>query len=96
MSTSTMWPRLPAGSASPVGRRAQRGDRTVATFRAVAEQVVAAGARAVAIESAPRAAPIPHDGYRPFDAAGTAAAFPDFRLHALAKGWRRPSGRSAE
>jgi nucleoside-diphosphate-sugar epimerase len=48
----------------------------VVSFREIAEIVVAL--HPVAIESAPRTMPMPHRGYRPFDAAACHAAFPDF------------------
>jgi UDP-glucose 4-epimerase len=62
---------------------------TVATFRALAEQVIRLAERDVAIESTPRQFPMPHNGYRPFDVAGTTAAFPDFHYTALAEGLAR-------
>jgi hypothetical protein len=33
-----------------------------------------------------RSGPMPHNGYRPFNAAGTYAAFPDFRYTTIAEG----------
>ncbi len=36
----------------------------------------------VAVENLPRSGPMPHNGYRPFDASAIAAAFPDVRMTA--------------
>ena len=51
---------------------------TVISFREVAETVVALFEVPVAISGSPRSGLMPHDGYRPFDPAGTKVAFPDF------------------
>jgi nucleoside-diphosphate-sugar epimerase len=59
---------------------------TVASFRALAEQVTSLAPQQVAIEPTPRNGPMPHGGYRPFDPAATAKAFPDFRYTPLAEG----------
>jgi nucleoside-diphosphate-sugar epimerase len=59
---------------------------TVASFRALAEQVITLAPERVAIEASPRNGPMPHGGYRPFDPKATAAAFPDFRYTPLAEG----------
>ena len=59
---------------------------TVASFRALAEQVISLTPQQVAIEPTPRNGPMPHGGYRPFDPAATAKAFPDFRYTPLAEG----------
>jgi UDP-glucose 4-epimerase len=59
---------------------------TVASFRALAEQVISLAPQQVAIEPTPRNGPMPHGGYRPFDPAVTAKAFPDFRYTPLAEG----------
>jgi nucleoside-diphosphate-sugar epimerase len=58
----------------------------VASFREIAEQVVALAPQRVPIEGSPRNGPMPHGGYRPFDAAATRAAFADFRYTPLADG----------
>jgi nucleoside-diphosphate-sugar epimerase len=58
----------------------------VASFREIAEQVVALAPQRVVIEGSPRNGPMPHGGYRPFDAAATSAAFADFRYTPLADG----------
>jgi UDP-glucose 4-epimerase len=48
------------------------------SFRDIAERVVAAAPRVVAIKGSPRTSPMPHNGYRPFDIAACRAAFPEF------------------
>lgn len=59
----------------------------VTTFREIADIVAAHyGAR---IESLPRSGPMPHNGYRAFDAAATRAAFPDFRYRPIEDGLAR-------
>jgi nucleoside-diphosphate-sugar epimerase len=59
---------------------------TVHSFRDVAERVIAAAPREVAIKGSPRNGPMPHNGYRPFDVAACRAAFPDFTYTPLAEG----------
>jgi len=61
----------------------------VHSFRSVAEMVLAAAARDVAITGTPRSGPMPHSGYRPFDPAACRAAFPDFSYISLPDGIRR-------
>jgi nucleoside-diphosphate-sugar epimerase len=56
----------------------------VASFRELAEWTAAQFTPTVAITGTPRSGPMPHDGYRPFDAAGIRRAFPDLVI----KGWR--------
>ena len=58
----------------------------VHSFRDIAEQVVGAAPRKVAIKGSPRSGPMPHNGYRPFDIAASRAAFPDFNYTPLADG----------
>jgi nucleoside-diphosphate-sugar epimerase len=58
----------------------------VHSFRDIAEQVVGAAPRKVAIKGSPRSGPMPHNGYRPFDIAACRAAFPDFTYTPLADG----------
>jgi UDP-glucose 4-epimerase len=58
----------------------------VHSFRAIAEAVVAAAPRKVSIRGSPRSAPMPHNGYRPFDIADCRAAFPDFNYTPLPEG----------
>jgi UDP-glucose 4-epimerase len=59
---------------------------TVTSFRAAAEQVVAVAPNKVAINGRPRAGPMPHNGYRPFDPAAVTAAFPNFKFTSFAAG----------
>jgi nucleoside-diphosphate-sugar epimerase len=61
----------------------------VHSFRSVAEQVVAAAPKKVPISGRPRSGPMPHNGYRAFDPASVAMAFPGFRFTELAKGIAR-------
>ncbi|MGC2122797.1 MAG: SDR family oxidoreductase [Xanthobacteraceae bacterium] len=61
----------------------------VASFRTLADKTVALSPRKVEIRSSPRSGPMPHNGYRPFDAAATRAAFPSFRYTALDDGLAR-------
>jgi hypothetical protein len=62
---------------------------TVSSFRALADKAVALSSRKVEIKSSPRSGPMPHNGYRPFDPAATAAAFPGFRYTAIDEGLAR-------
>jgi nucleoside-diphosphate-sugar epimerase len=83
-----------AAVAGAVLSRRSRGILNVATgevtsFRSIAEQAVALARRSVPIRSVPRQGPMPHNGYRAFDPAATAAAFPGFRYTALADGLAR-------
>lgn len=50
----------------------------VVSFHQCAEMVAGYFAKSVAIRGTPRSGPMPHGGYRPFDASATRAAFPDF------------------
>jgi UDP-glucose 4-epimerase len=59
---------------------------TTASFREIAEMVVALSGRAVRIEESPRTQPMPHLGYRPFDIASCRSAFPDFSFSPLKQG----------
>lgn len=64
--------------------RCSRGALNAATgevisFREIAELTAALAGAAVSVVTTPRAGPMPHNGYRPFDSAATKAAFPDFR-----------------
>jgi len=56
---------------------------TVHSFRSIAERF------SKDIKSMPRTGPMPHNGYRPFDAAATRKAFPDFRYTSLEEGLKR-------
>jgi nucleoside-diphosphate-sugar epimerase len=62
---------------------------SVASFKALAEQVVALSPRKVTIKTSPRRGPMPHNGYRPFDPAATYGAFPGFRYTTLDAGLSR-------
>lgn len=62
---------------------------TVTSFRAVAERAVKLSGKTVKITGRPRAGPMPHNGYRPFDIGATQAAFPDFAYTDLATGMAR-------
>ncbi len=77
--------------ASRVLHRRSRGVLNIATgtvhsFRDIAGKVVALSGRAVEIRPTARSGPMPHNGYRPFDPAGTRQAFPDFRYTPLDEG----------
>ena len=58
----------------------------VASFRDIAERVVSHFEAPVTIKGSPRNGPMPHGGYRPFDAAATKQAFPGFAYTLLADG----------
>lgn len=62
---------------------------TVTSFRDAAEMAVQLSGKQIAIKGSPRRGPMPHNGFRPFDPAATAAAFPDFRYTPLADGMAR-------
>jgi UDP-glucose 4-epimerase len=62
---------------------------SVASFRELAQKAIALSGRAVPIEGSPRAGPMPHNGYRPFDPAATYSAFPSFRYTGLDAGLAR-------
>lgn len=51
---------------------------TVISFKEIAKEVGSHFAIAPKIETSSRSGPMPHNGYRPFDASATRAAFPDF------------------
>jgi nucleoside-diphosphate-sugar epimerase len=57
-----------------------------ASFREIAQEVVKASGRSVAINHAPRSGPLPHNGYRPFDNTACRTAFPDFSFAPLKEG----------
>jgi nucleoside-diphosphate-sugar epimerase len=56
---------------------------TVHSFRDIALRFSAK------VKGSPRNGPMPHNGYRPFDPAGTRKAFPDFRYTLLDEGLKR-------
>jgi nucleoside-diphosphate-sugar epimerase len=83
-----------AAIAALVLSRRSRGILNVATgavtsFRRIAEQTAVLAPRPVLIRCAERHGAMPHNGYRAFDPAATAAAFPDFRYTSLADGLAR-------
>ncbi|MGB9041767.1 MAG: NAD-dependent epimerase/dehydratase family protein [Pseudolabrys sp.] len=61
----------------------------VASFKTLAERVVALSPRKVEIKGSQRPGPMPHNGYRPFDAAAPYTAFPDFKYTKLDAGLAR-------
>lgn len=69
---------------------------TVYSFRDIAEKIVALSGRSVAIRATPRSGPMPHGGYRPFDAAECKKAFPDFRYTTLEEGLVRAGNETLE
>ena len=56
---------------------------TVASFREIAERIAAMAPKTPTIGTLPRTGPMPHRGYRAFDASSTIRAFPDFRYTPL-------------
>jgi UDP-glucose 4-epimerase len=58
----------------------------VASFRDIAELVVSKFDKPVAIKGSPRQGTMPHNGYRPFDASATLAAFSGFRYTPVEEG----------
>jgi len=50
----------------------------VISFRDIAEEIVSKFNNPVAVKGSPRQGAMPHNGYRPFDAVATRAAFPEF------------------
>lgn len=72
-------------------RRRSRGRLNAATgevisFRELAELTVETLGGTSRVVGTPRHGPMPHNGYRPFDPAATAAAFPDFRYTPVREG----------
>ena len=61
----------------------------VSSFRDIAEQVVALSGTGATIRGTPRRGQMPHNGYRPFETAVCARAFPDFRWTPLGEGLLR-------
>jgi nucleoside-diphosphate-sugar epimerase len=66
----------------------------VHSFRAIAEQAVAASGRRVSVMGSPRSGPMPHGGYRPFGIAACRQAFGDFRYTPLSEGLTRSAATS--
>ncbi len=67
----------------------------VASFRQVAEMVVRAAGKSVMIGTSARSGPMPHNGYRPFNASATLKAFPGFRYMPLSLGIARMQAEEA-
>ena len=61
----------------------------VVSFHEIADLVIAEFDSPPPIEYRPRSGPMPHNGYRAFDAAGVAAAFPDFAFMTIEDGVKR-------
>ena len=61
----------------------------VHSFREIAEQVSGMAPTPIDIQCVPRSGPMPHNGYRPFDASGIERAFPEVRMTPLDVGLRR-------
>ncbi len=55
----------------------------VTSFREIAEIIAKMAPQPPAVKSTSRLGPMPHRGYRAFDASSTAEAFPDFRYTSL-------------
>lgn len=68
----------------------------VASFRDIAKMIAAHFKPPVAVKGSPRAGPMPHGGYRPFDISACRKAFPDFRFTPLAEGLARVQTETAE
>jgi nucleoside-diphosphate-sugar epimerase len=62
---------------------------TVCSFRDIASTISQRMAQAVRIRGTPRSGPMPHNGYRAFDAAACERAFPDFQYTPLHEGLAR-------
>ena len=60
----------------------------VVSFRDEADMVASHFDSPVAITGTPRAGPMPHNGYRPFDPAETGKAFPEFQYTPITEGIR--------
>ena len=58
----------------------------VISFRDIAEEIVSKFDNPVAVKGSPRQGAMPHNGYRPFDAAATRAAFPGFSYTLVKEG----------
>jgi len=53
---------------------------SVASFRELAEFTASQFSPAVSVSASPRSSPMPHNGYRPFDASAIGRSFPGFRM----------------
>lgn len=56
---------------------------TAVSFREIAERIAEMAPKTPTIKTLPRTGPMPHRGYRAFDASSTIRAFPDFRYTPL-------------
>jgi UDP-glucose 4-epimerase len=61
---------------------------TVVSFRDIAEAISAQAANPVPVRGMPRVGPMPHNGFRAFDARATTRAFPDFGYQPIEAGLR--------
>jgi nucleoside-diphosphate-sugar epimerase len=61
----------------------------VSSFHQVATTAVELSRKGVTVTGSPRKGPMPHNGYRAFDASATRRAFPDFQYTSLMDGMRR-------
>tara|TARA_R110000782_G_scaffold243386_4_gene329978 strand:+ start:31837 stop:32724 length:888 start_codon:yes stop_codon:yes gene_type:complete len=86
--------RLIAGHRSTGVLNAATG--TVTSFREIADLVVDLSSNKVSVDSSPRQGAMPHNGYRAFNPAATAAAFPGFRYTSLAEGLARAENEMRE
>ena len=66
------------------------------SFREIADLVVDLSSNKVSVDSSPRQGAMPHNGYRAFNPAATAAAFPGFRYTSLAEGLARAENEMRE
>lgn len=62
---------------------------TVISFREAAAAMAALHGGRSAVRGSPRSGPMPHNGYRPFDPAGTHAAFGDFTYTQPSEGFAK-------
>jgi nucleoside-diphosphate-sugar epimerase len=62
---------------------------TVHSFAEIARKVIAMSGKSSSVRTIARTGPMPHNGYRPFDAAACRNAFPDFRYTSLEDGLRK-------
>ena len=69
---------------------------TVTSFRDLAEMTVSLAGASVTVTGSPRQGAMPHNGYRPFDPAATAEAFPAFAYTSLADGLARAERENKE
>ncbi len=68
----------------------------VASFLELAKMTIGFSEAAIAIENLPRAGPMPHDGYRPFDPSEVKRLFPDLEFTDLESGLRAAFDAAAE